>query len=70
MPNHVTNQVSISGNAESLAKLKAVLFAPGIPDSSDDEKRRTGGRFQRSDSNAPIAAYRGRFADLCDAEME
>ncbi|EGF12106.1 hypothetical protein HMPREF9123_0086 [Neisseria bacilliformis ATCC BAA-1200] len=37
MPNHVTNQVSISGNAESLAKLKAVLFAPGIPDSSDDE---------------------------------
>lgn len=37
MPNHVTNQVSISGNAESLAKLKAVLFAPGTPDSSNDE---------------------------------
>ena len=40
MPNHVTNQVSISGNAESLAELKAVLFASGIPDSSDDENIR------------------------------
>ena len=33
MPNHVTNQVRVTGNAESLAKFKAQMFVPGQPDS-------------------------------------
>ena len=36
MPNHVTNQVRISGRAESLAQLKARLFSPGEAECGDD----------------------------------
>ena len=62
MPNHVTNQITVTGPAESLAAFRAALLVPGEADSY--------GRDDRHPPDAGVPTSRIRFCHLPGGDME